>query len=197
MGTHRNRIVVKSEDRRLVYGEVYAPWQIDTDGETMTPEAIEGMAHRFLAAGRTNKIDIQHDGKESGALVVESFIARKDDPDDFVLGSWVLGVVIPKEHWGAVKSGEINGFSFAGPVAKESTRAKVRMTKRLVGTTEKSEDGGLLPPHTHKLDLTFDDTGRITKGTTDIVLGHAHEVQRTTATERALEHSHRMILIDN
>jgi hypothetical protein len=191
------RIVIKSEERRLVYGEVYAPWQIDTDGETMSPEEIERMAHKFLSAGRTNKIDIQHDGIESGALVVESFMARKDDPDGFVVGSWVLGVIIPEGPWGAVKSGELNGFSFAGSVAKQKTKAKVKVTKRLVGKTEKSAKDGLLPAHQHSVDLSFDGSGSIIDGGTDVILGHSHGVGHTTATGAAMDHSHRLILIDN
>ena len=39
------RIVIKDESKRLVYGEVYAPLQIDTDGEAMTSEEVEKMAH--------------------------------------------------------------------------------------------------------------------------------------------------------
>ena len=37
------KLVIKSEEKRLVYGEVYAPLQIDTDGESMSAEEIEKM----------------------------------------------------------------------------------------------------------------------------------------------------------
>ena len=192
------RIVIKSEERRLVYGEVYAPMQIDTDGEAMTAQEIERMAHKFLASGRTSKIDVAHDHSESGCLAVESFIARKEDPDGFVLGSWVLGViVVPDELWKAVKSGELNGFSFAGGVEKEQVTAKVTVVKKMLGDTEKSAEDGMVPSHIHKIDIRFDEDGRIANGSTAEEMGHIHLITKTTATEREMEHSHRLILIDN
>jgi len=192
------RIVIKSEDKRLVYGEVYAPLYVDTDGESMTAEEIERMAHKFLASGRTSKIDIQHNQQESGAQVVESFIARENDPDGFVLGSWVLGVKIPEEYWEAVKSGELNGFSFFGHVQKtQPMKMRVRMTRSLKGETESTPPGGLLPPHKHDLNITFKEDGSVLEGRTDITLGHVHRVVKSTATESALDHSHRMVLINN
>ena len=81
---------------------------VDTDGEAMTANEIQKMAHGFLAAGRTDKIDVGHNLKESGCVVVESFLARKGDADGFINGAWVLGVkVLPDELWEAVKTGEL------------------------------------------------------------------------------------------
>lgn len=192
------KVVIKSEERRLVYGEVYAPLHIDTDQEAMTAQEIEKMAHRFLQKGRTSKIDVQHNYEETGCYVVESFIARKDDPDGFVEGSWVLGVKIPSEElWEAVKKGDLNGFSFAGISKKDQIEVEVQVTRKLVGMTEQSAKDELLPAHYHTLNLEFDQDGRMVPGVTDTVLSHSHEVSRTTATEKSMEHSHRMILIDN
>jgi hypothetical protein len=193
----RTRIVVKNEKRRLVYGEVYAPNQIDTDGEAMSAEEIEKMAHNFLMHGRTDRIDEMHSYKQTGCLVCESFIARKNDPDGFVRGSWVLGVyVLPDEMWEKVQKGEINGFSFAGRAQSDEVVAMVKVVRKMIGETEESEEG-LLPPHRHALDIEFDEDGKIVKGETDVKFEHRHPVLRTTATEESLEHSHRMILIDN
>ena len=193
----RSKVVIKDEAQRLVYGEVYAPLQIDTDEEAMTAEEIQKMAYSFMMRGLTDKIDVGHNYRESGCLVVESFIARKDDVDGFVEGSWVLGVkILPDELWEAVKKGELNGFSFAGRAQHQTVEAVVKVTRKLVGTTEKSDDG-LLPPHQHPLDIEFDEDGKVTKGETDFVLGHRHPVVRTTATEIEMEHAHRMNLIDN
>lgn len=192
------KVVIKSEERRLVYGEVYAPLHIDTDQEAMTAQEIEKMAHRFLQKGRTSKIDVQHNYEETGCYVVESFIARKSDPDGFVEGSWVLGVKVPSDElWEAVKKGELNGFSFAGISKKDQVEVEVQVTRKLVGHTEKSAEGELLPEHSHSIKLKFDQDGHVIPGSTDDVLGHVHEVFRTTATEKSMEHSHRMILIDN
>lgn len=193
-----SKIVIKSEAERLVYGEVYAPLQIDTDGEAMLASDIKKMAHDFLASGRVNKIDVQHCLEESGCLVVESFLARVGDPDGFLDGAWVLGVkVIPDDLWAMVLSGELNGFSFYGPVIPVPVQATVQMTKSLVGTTEQSSDEGLLPPHEHPLDLQFTLDGKVVPALTGVALGHRHVVMRTTATEMEMEHAHRMILIEN
>jgi hypothetical protein len=197
--TERAKIVIKSEEKRLVYGEVYAPMRVDTDTEAMTAEDIEKMAHAFLARGKTDCIDVQHSMEESGCVVVESFIARKEDPDGFIQGAWVLGVkVIPEELWQAIKSGELNGFSFAGiPGDRVTARATVRQAKRLVGETEKSTDSGPIPSHSHEVNLTFSSDGKIIPTNTEETYGHVHGVRKATATEPAFDHSHRMVLIEN
>lgn len=171
--------------------------QIDTDGEAMTSAEIEKMAHTFLAKRGVDKIDVSHNQVESGCIVVESFIARKNDPDGFLEGSWVLGVYVPNdEQWEAIKKGDLNGFSFQGGVHKEKVRAVVTTTKQMVGETEKSAEG-LLPPHNHQLNLFFGMEGKILSGVTSEELSHFHEVLKATATEEAMEHSHRLVLIEN
>lgn len=190
-------IVIKSEAERLVYGEVYAPLQIDTDNEAMMPGDIKKMAHNFLAEGRVNKIDVEHSLKMSGCIVVESFLARKDDPDGFLEGAWVLGVkVLPDEVWAKVLKGELNGFSFYGPVTKVAATATVTAIRRMTGKTEPSADS-LLPSHAHDLDVQFNSDGRVIPALTGKAMGHSHPVMRTTATEETMEHSHRMVLIEN
>lgn len=189
-------MVIKSDEKRLVYGEVYAPLHVDTDGEAMTADDIEKAAHDFLASGKVAKVDVGHNCEESGCTVVESFIARKHDPDGFVEGSWVLGVhVAPDELWSEVKAGELNGFSFFGTVQKVPARTKVVTARKIVGETENSTDG-LLPQHLHAIAVSFSPDGRVLSGKTAVTLEHAHEVKHATATDRALDHSHRLVLVD-
>jgi len=191
------RIVVKSEDERLVYAEVYSPLHIDTDGEAMTKEEIRKMAHRFLMNGRTSKIDVQHNQQESGCLVCESSIAKANDPDGFIEGAWVIGVyVLPDELWTAVKKGELNGFSFFGAVKKVTVRAQVLVARKMIGETEESLDS-LLPPHSHSVVLNFSENGRVLPGETDAFMGHKHQVLKATATEMNFEHAHRLVIIEN
>lgn len=190
--------MLKSEEQRLVYGEVYSPYHVDTDGEAMTPGEIEQMAHAFMSKGSTSKIDVSHSYEESGCLIVESFIARKSDPDGFVEGAWVLGVkVLPDELWADIKKGELNGFSFAGGVKKNVVTVKVLEVKSLSGETEKSDAGGVLPEHDHAINLKFNEDGSLIPGKTSGSLNHSHPVDKATATESAFEHAHRMILIEN
>lgn len=100
--------------QRIVYGEVYVPYERDTDGNWMTPEEIEKMAHRFMERLRVTKIDRQHDGEPDEGVVVESFIARPGDPD-FTPGAWVLATkVANQETWDVIMRGEITGYSIAG-----------------------------------------------------------------------------------
>jgi len=127
---------------------------------------------------------------------VESFITRKNDVDGFLEGSWVLGVkIIPDELWEAVQKGELNGFSFAGKCRQEVITARVQVVRKMIGDTEKSAEG-LLPIHLHPVDIEFDSDGKVTKGEAGMVMGHRHPINKTTATEQEMEHSHRLILIE-
>jgi len=196
-GSSRPRIVIKSEEKRIVFGEVYSPLHIDTDGEAMTAEDIEMAAYAFMEKGRTSKIDVGHNQKESGCHVVESFLARKNDPDGFIEGAWVLGVkIVPDALWEAVKKGELNGFSFMGSVEKVPVKAKVVVARKLIGETEEST-GGPFPPHKHAIKVAFSSDGRLLSGETEEAVGHTHPIRRATATESSFDHSHRMILVKN
>ena len=105
----------KSDDvKQIVYGEVYKPDESDTDGNWMTRETIEKMAHDFMSELKNDQIDRNHTGAKDKGAVVESFIVRKGDPD-FVEGAWVVGVHVPdKGVWGQIVKGELTGFSIEG-----------------------------------------------------------------------------------
>ena len=111
-----NIVEFKKSDakKQIVFGEVYVPNVRDTDGNFMTAETIEKMAHDFLANKKNSQISKGHDGNTDKGVVVESFIAREGDPD-FVAGSWVVGVHVPDvEIWKQVENGELTGFSIEG-----------------------------------------------------------------------------------
>ena len=105
----------KSDDtKQIVYGEVYKPDVKDTDGNWMTRETIEKMAHDFMANLKNDQIDRNHTGLKDKGSVVESFIVRKGDPD-FIEGAWVIGVHVPdKRVWQQIVKGELTGFSIEG-----------------------------------------------------------------------------------
>lgn len=118
-----------------VFGEVYAPDIVDTDGESMTAEDIRKMAHDFIATGKVKELDTNHNHKICGAEVVESFIARSGDPD-FAEGAWVLGVRMPDGPlWEMVKSGEINSFSVDTLVTKVQSDRNLPNYSVSCGTT--------------------------------------------------------------
>ena len=181
-----------SDEKRMVWAEVYAPNRPDSDGEFMSAQTIEKMAHDFLRNGRTKMVDVQHNNQTTpGIEVVESFIARKGDPD-FLEGSWVIGVHIPDDTiWGLVKKGEINGFSVEAVVAKEPVDVEIELPPVVTGLTTKSEE------HQHKFYVTFDqETGALLGGTTDAVDGHVHVIKGGTVTEEAAGHRHRFSSVD-
>ena len=187
------KLIIKSEEERLVYGEVYIPLDVDSQGEAMTAAEIRKMAHLFLEKGLVQNIDEMHNKIPSGCAVVESFIARKNDPDEFIEGSWVLVTKItPDELWEKVKSGELNGYSFYGDGPSVKLNATVDIPVFGKGETEESIDGPL-PPHHHPLSLNFDPNGNIIKGHTGEELSHTHEFSKATATSRSFDHSHRLI----
>jgi len=105
----------KSDDvKQIVYGEVYKPDCRDSDGNWMSRETIEKMAHEFMEGLRNTRINKGHAGPKDKGAVVESFIARDSDPD-YAPGSWVVGVHVPdKEVWKQVTDGILTGFSIEG-----------------------------------------------------------------------------------
>jgi len=186
-------MVIKSEEKRLVFGEVYAPYDTDTDNEAMTPDEIEKAAHNFMLHMRQENVDLEHDQVKTGCVIVESFIARKCDPD-FREGAWVAGAFITKDDlWQQIKAGEINGYSFGGQVVKQKVEAVVEMVRLAEGYTEDSTEDSV-PVHKHHVTVMFNDEGRMIQGKTDTFLEHAHPISKATATDEAMGHSHRMVL---
>lgn len=180
------------DELQIVYGEVYVPLQPDSQGDFMTAETVRKAAHAFLAAGRTAKVDTNHDNELNGSAIVESFIARKGDPD-FIEGAWVCGVHIPNEGlWAKVKSGEINGFSLEATVTSNPRRVQLMVPETLMGTTEES-DG-----HTHAYKISISMDGLLVSGHTLQDGNHpeVHVIGNATVTELAAGHRHRYRLLD-
>jgi hypothetical protein len=185
----RLQIIKADTEHQIVYGVVYEPNDIDTDGETISKEHVAKMAWEFLSSGFYDKIDVQHSFKESGSKVVESFVTRKGD-EDFPEDSWVLGVQTPDDVWAQVKSGDLNGFSLAGPAAKSPQRVIVEISKQIVGVTEKSTVD-IIPEHEHTFIVNYNQDGNVMSGKTDNCLGHSHAIFAETATQKELDHNHR------
>lgn len=176
------------EAKQIVYAEVYAPDRCDADNEFMRAEHIEKMAHDFLRAMKLDAVDHQHDQEnKDGCCVVESFIARKGDPD-FIEGAWVVGVHIDNaDLWGKVLKGEINGFSMEAMVHKHTGDVEMEVPPVLSGKTLKSEDSD----HTHEFHVAYSPDGTFLGGKTTTVDGHFHVIKRGTATESSEGHNHR------
>lgn len=179
-------------DQQLVYGEVYAPNKPDAQGEFMRAPEIEAMAHEFVRKGRMSQIDVMHDNRVvPGLCIVESFIARKGDPD-FLEGAWVIGMHVPDTGlWEKIKKGEINGFSMEAMVSRHEQEFSVEVPPVVTGMTSKSED------HEHQYYVSYDDNGAFRGGTTNLVNGHTHQIVAGTHTQTVNGHNHRFSSVDS
>jgi len=120
--------VAKDEAKRLVYSAVLVPGEPDADGDELSAEKIEQVAHEYLAAFRA--IDTDHDVEQIDATPVESYIEPADrevevDGEAVTLpaGTWTMAVKVHDDAtWERVTGGELSGFSIMGVPA--STREK-------------------------------------------------------------------------
>jgi hypothetical protein len=178
-------------EQQVVFGEVFAPGVIDSQGDCMTAEEIQKTAYLFMEKGRLSKIDTNHDLQANGSYVVENFIARDGDPT-FIPGSWVVGVKVPDANvWAKIKKGELNGFSFDGVGFREPTTLQVEIPEKLSGLSDQVND------HAHQFVVKFDPaTGAFLGGETDEVAGHSHKIVKGTLTEEVDGHTHRFSFVE-
>lgn len=113
--------IKKSDEKRMVYGIVYGPDQVDSQGEFAKREEIEKAAYAFMKGLRLLNVDAQHDFDPKAAYVAESWITKgvdslfSDEPE----GSWAVGIRVEDEAlWQNVKKGDLAGLSMAGHAAK-------------------------------------------------------------------------------
>lgn len=188
-------VTLKKSDaaKQIVWGEVYTPNTLDSQGDFMEAAWIEKMAYDFMRKGLTKSIDTEHNLEVNGSTAVECFIARENDPD-FTPGSWVLGVHLSDDLWKDVEGGRINGFSMYGTGARIEKILEIEVPDDglLEGVVHKT-DG-----HDHEVVLKIDNNGQLLGGETSEDHGHSHKVTKGTSTEYAgfNEHSHRFSMSD-
>lgn len=122
------------EEKRLVYGIVYAPDEVDAHGDMMTADEIEKAAYRFMQARRTTNVDKQHDFQADEGFVAESWIVRQGDPvfPDEKPGAWAVAIkVLSDETWQEIKEGKIQGISLAGVARVEEVNKSDGFLERL------------------------------------------------------------------
>ena len=190
------KLKIASEDERLVFGEVYAPNIPDSDGEFMDAKGIQEMAYKFMKNLKLKSIDTAHNNRNvEGACVVESFIARKGDPD-FIEGSWVVGSHIDDpDTWAKIKKGEINGFSMEAFVTREPMELETEVPPVMTGMTQAHKGEGA-EAHSHEFYVSYNEDGAFLGGRTSLADGHFHVIKRGTITEDANGHRHRFSHID-
>ena len=112
-------IVSKSASRQIAYAAVLVPGEEDSDGDVLTAEKVEQVAHSWLAD--YGNVDLQH-SLNNVATPVESYLltdARTVQVagKSLVLptGTWILGSRIDDAGtWAAVEKGELTGYSIMG-----------------------------------------------------------------------------------
>lgn len=185
-------LIKKADDeQQIVYAEVYVPNVPDAHGDFMTTETVRNMAYDFMKKGITSQIDTNHDNVTNGSAVVESFIARKDDPD-FIEASWVVGVHVPDPAvWELIKTGELNGFSIEALVTKVPTVMTIEVPDVVNGGTD-TIDG-----HFHSFRVHFDEDANFLGGITAVANGHQHKIKKPSVTEEAEGHTHRFSFLED
>jgi hypothetical protein len=158
----------------------------------MTAEGVRKMAHRFMVNQNQRNIDKNHTRSPEEAVVVESFIVRKGDPDFPLEGAWAVGIwVQDPDLWELVKNGELNGLSLEGKGMREPVEVEIEVPETIKGKTDKTAD------HDHEFVVKFDDEGNFLGGeTVPDETGHVHRIEKGTATNEAQGHSHRFSFVE-
>jgi hypothetical protein len=113
-------VVAKNDEKRIAFGPVLIPDEPDTDGDVVSAEKIEEVAHKF--AEQYGNIDVMHTLNNVGKMV-ETYLSpvemtyKQQDGSEVVVpkGSWMLGVRVTDDAaWKAVQKGELGGFSIMG-----------------------------------------------------------------------------------
>ena len=82
-------------EKRLIYGVIAEPDTVDAQGDVMSAETMEEMAHIFLL--RSRKFDNRHDWRAVNAVPVESWIQREATVlvgERIRARSWIVGVKV-------------------------------------------------------------------------------------------------------
>lgn len=109
-------IFVKKADERIVCGIVYAPDEVDSQGDQASAEEIEKAANDFME--NVQQFKVMHKGKPAKIKVLQSYIAPQDltiNKRKIKKGSWVLVTrVLDNKLWKDIKAGKFTGYSMAG-----------------------------------------------------------------------------------
>ncbi|MCP5230666.1 MAG: hypothetical protein H6931_17665 [Burkholderiaceae bacterium] len=144
--------IAKTDDEQMrAYGIVYAPGEVDSQGDTASADVIKRAANKFMRAGRAENVDKNHNFSREQAYVAESWIVRKGDPlfPDQV-DAWAVGIQIGDPLlWRSLKSGDLTGLSLAGMAETEQLGGTAGVTKddqppgwftKLFGNTLKTKE---------------------------------------------------------
>jgi hypothetical protein len=111
-------IVMKNAAQRIAYAPVLVPGEPDSDGEVLTAEKIEEVAHGWMESYRN--VDLMHTLNNTG-VPVESYILPMPmaveaygEKMELPVGTWVLASKLSPDAWAAVEAGVLTGYSVMG-----------------------------------------------------------------------------------
>lgn len=119
----REFAIVKADAKlHRVYGIVYAPESVDSQGDWTDAETIRRAADAWMLSGRAMNVDREHDFSSLPAFVAESWLVRSGDPlfPSEKEGAWAVGIQVQDAAlWDAIEAGEVEGLSLAGTARLE------------------------------------------------------------------------------
>lgn len=116
------KIAKNDTEKGIVYGIVYSPDEIDTQGDAASAAEIEKAAFAFMKGLNIRNVDRDHNFNPEGAFVAESWIVKSGDPlfPGEKEGSWAVGIKLEDaELRDAVKKGDLKALSMAGSAIRE------------------------------------------------------------------------------
>lgn len=120
------RIVKSDTVQRKIWGVVFEPKRIDTQGDFLQAPEIEKAAHDFMAGYRakTTHLWLGHERplNDDEACLTENYVTASDSKiggQDVPAGSWVQGWQLNEPLWENVQKGELGGLSFGGSGLRE------------------------------------------------------------------------------
>lgn len=155
--------VQKDDKKKIVYGVVYAPDEVDTQDEFATKEEIEKAAWEFMKDLRNQNVDTMHNFEKAGAYVAESWLIKGRDslfPEEKE-GTWCVGIKIEDDTlWKSLEAGEFEGLSMAGVAERIRKDAPAEsfwegffnVFKRFQQKDNNNSKGGQMPDSTSSID---------------------------------------------
>jgi len=163
--THKEQTFSLNEDKRIATGPLMVPDKMilrrDDNGDPyyiyFTKDTIRKMAEKFLKLNKHNNTDIEHDFNiTTSNTLLESWITEDLKFDKaykmgFILpiGTWVVSYKVnDDETWGKIKSGELKGFSLAGPFIEKMANsqnkqfANEKLVEDIKAVLKKVDDNG-------------------------------------------------------
>jgi cation transport regulator ChaB len=112
------RFLKADGEKRLVYGVVMEPNEIDSQGDMTSADEIEVACHEFMVQKQALDLNHEREIEKGEAAIVENYIAPQNlsfDQGTALAGSWIMVTkVFADDMWQAIKEGELTGYSIKG-----------------------------------------------------------------------------------